>query len=200
MGIQKLQYVYFSMILSGSRAWRWSVWQPIWFGWKFTVRQAPQPNGGFIKGILRGVRCTKSLRVLFLHRRPPNWTTLVLYSRAVFIFNEPALRGDSITDEWSKLDLVRPMSSSATSPNFRLKPEDDGLCQTIGKNIGEIFSTTSIIGKSSYFCEKVFKSPVAQIPELHRLSYLLFIIFSISCFFRCFPASTLFSMFFLELY
>ncbi len=47
--------------------------------------------GGFIKGILRWVRCTKSLRVLFLHRRPPSWTTLVLYSRAVFIFNEPAL-------------------------------------------------------------------------------------------------------------
>jgi hypothetical protein len=47
--------------------------------------------GGFIKGILRGVRCTKSLRVLFLHRRPPSWTTLVLYSRAVLIFNEPAL-------------------------------------------------------------------------------------------------------------
>jgi hypothetical protein len=47
--------------------------------------------GGFIKGILRGVKCTKSLRVLFLHRRPPSWTTLVLYSRAVFIFNEPAL-------------------------------------------------------------------------------------------------------------
>jgi hypothetical protein len=46
--------------------------------------------GGFIKGILRGVRCTKSLRVLFLNRRPPSWTTLVLYSRAVFIFNEPA--------------------------------------------------------------------------------------------------------------
>jgi len=46
--------------------------------------------GGFIKGIQRGVRCTKSLRVLFLHRRPPSWTTLVLYSRAVFIFNEPA--------------------------------------------------------------------------------------------------------------
>ncbi len=39
-------------------------------------------TGGFIKGILRGVRCTKSLRVLFLHRRPPSWTTLVLYSRA----------------------------------------------------------------------------------------------------------------------
>jgi hypothetical protein len=47
-------------------------------------------HGGFIKGILRGVRCTKSLRVLFLHRRPPSWTTLLLYSRAVFIFNEPA--------------------------------------------------------------------------------------------------------------
>jgi hypothetical protein len=88
-------------------------------------------NGGFIKGILRGVsarnyrpcfrenqpkrsfsikwkrafwacfrenwvykfghRCTKSLRVLFLHRRPPSWTTLVLYSRAVLLFNEPPL-------------------------------------------------------------------------------------------------------------
>ncbi len=47
-------------------------------------------SGGFIKGILRGVRCTNSLRVLFLHRRPPSQTTLVLYSRAVFIFNEPA--------------------------------------------------------------------------------------------------------------
>ncbi len=47
-------------------------------------------NGGFIKGILRGVRCTKSLRVLFLHRRPPSWTTLVLFSRAVLIFNEHA--------------------------------------------------------------------------------------------------------------
>ncbi len=46
--------------------------------------------GGFIKGILRGVRCTKSLRVLFLHRRPPSRTTRVLYSRAVFFFNEPA--------------------------------------------------------------------------------------------------------------
>jgi hypothetical protein len=44
-----------------------------------------------MQGILIGVRCTKSLRVLFLHRRPPSWTTLVLYSRAVFIFNEPIL-------------------------------------------------------------------------------------------------------------
>jgi hypothetical protein len=48
--------------------------------------QCTENNGGFIKGILRGVRCTKSLRALFLHRRPPSWTTLVLYSRAVFIF------------------------------------------------------------------------------------------------------------------
>ncbi len=44
---------------------------------------------GFIRGILRGVRYAKSLRVLFLHRWSPSWTTLVLYSRAVFIFNEP---------------------------------------------------------------------------------------------------------------
>ncbi len=44
---------------------------------------------GFIRGILRGVRYAKSLRVLFLHRRSPSWTTLVLYSRVVFIFNEP---------------------------------------------------------------------------------------------------------------
>ncbi len=46
---------------------------------------------GFIRGILRGVRYAKSLRVLFLHRRSPSWTTLVLYSRVVFIFNEPTI-------------------------------------------------------------------------------------------------------------
>ncbi len=46
---------------------------------------------GFIRGTLRGVRYAKSLRVLFLHRRSPSWTTLVLYSRAVFIFNEPTI-------------------------------------------------------------------------------------------------------------
>jgi hypothetical protein len=60
------------------------------------IRMRVLTIGGFIKGILRGVRCTKSLRVLFLHRRPPSWTTLVLYSRAVFIFNEPALLADFI--------------------------------------------------------------------------------------------------------
>jgi hypothetical protein len=49
------------------------------------------PITGFIRGILRGVRYAKSLRVLFLHRRSPSWTTLVLYSRAVFIFNEPTI-------------------------------------------------------------------------------------------------------------
>ncbi len=47
--------------------------------------------GGFIKGILGGVRCTKSLRVLFLHRRPPSWTTLVLYSQEQYssLMNPP---------------------------------------------------------------------------------------------------------------
>jgi hypothetical protein len=44
---------------------------------------------GFIRGILRGVRYAKSLRVLILHRRSPYWTTLVLYSRVVSVFNEP---------------------------------------------------------------------------------------------------------------
>ncbi len=48
-----------------------------------------ESSTGFIRGILRGVRYAKSLRVLFLHRRSPFWTTLVLYSRVVFIFNEP---------------------------------------------------------------------------------------------------------------
>jgi hypothetical protein len=50
-----------------------------------------QPYTGFIRGILRGVRYAKSLRVLFLHRRSPSWTTLVLYSRVVLIFNEPTI-------------------------------------------------------------------------------------------------------------
>ncbi len=48
-------------------------------------------NTGFIRGILRGVRYAKSLRALFLHRRPPSWTTLVLFSRVVFVFNEPTI-------------------------------------------------------------------------------------------------------------
>jgi hypothetical protein len=65
--------------------------RPAHFSLSFILKHS-NPHGGFIKGILRGVRCTKSLRVLFLHRRPPSWTTLVLYSRAVFIFNEPAFR------------------------------------------------------------------------------------------------------------
>jgi hypothetical protein len=52
---------------------------------------------GFIRGILRGVRYAKSLRVLFLHRRSPSWTTLVLYSRVVFIFNEPTISLKGLT-------------------------------------------------------------------------------------------------------
>ncbi len=67
---------------------------PLWFrAWVHACGTREQTLGGFIKCILRGVRCTKSLRVLFLHRRPPSWTTLVLYSRAVFILNEPAYCG-----------------------------------------------------------------------------------------------------------
>jgi hypothetical protein len=57
----------------------------------YTVQQC---TTGFIRGILRGVRYAKSLRVLFLHRRSPSWATLVLYSRAVFIFNEPTIHVD----------------------------------------------------------------------------------------------------------
>jgi hypothetical protein len=51
---------------------------------------ARETSTGFIRGILRGVRYAKSLRVLFSHRRSPSWTTLVLYSRVVFFFNEPS--------------------------------------------------------------------------------------------------------------
>ncbi len=67
--------------------------------------------GGFIKGILRGVRCTKSLRALFLHRRPPSWTTLVLYSRAVFIFNEPAFRNCTVKPVIIRWSACRPRCS-----------------------------------------------------------------------------------------
>ncbi len=69
-----------------------------------------EPHTGFIRGILRGVRYAKSLRVLFLHRRSPSWTTLVLYSRVVFIFNEPTICGDSLTDGWLKLVFVKEIS------------------------------------------------------------------------------------------
>jgi hypothetical protein len=55
----------------------------------YSVFHIIQTYTGFIRGILRGVRYAKSLRVLFLHRRSPSWTTLVLFSRVVFIFNEP---------------------------------------------------------------------------------------------------------------
>ncbi len=95
----------FRLCLSEFIDWRYSQSQSCWYFRLSFVNCCPSnllsgsslplpPSvniGGFIKGILRGVRCTKSLRVLFLHRRPPSWTTLVLYSRAVLIFNEPAL-------------------------------------------------------------------------------------------------------------
>ncbi len=82
-----------------------------------------QPITGFIRGILRGVRYAKSLRVLFLHRRSPSWTTLVLYSRAVFIFNEPTkwastrpcflARGGSFKEiELSRLSSAKPATDS----------------------------------------------------------------------------------------
>ncbi len=97
--------------------------------------------GGFIKGILRGVRCTKSLRVLFLHRRPPSWTTLVLHSRAVFIFNEPAYtvnlftqgrgswtrekgRGETVHKAGSKIPTwltVSPVYSKASAAKSRYR-------------------------------------------------------------------------------
>ncbi len=75
--------------------------------------------GGFIKGILRGVRCTKSLRVLFLHRRPPSWTTLVLYTRAVFIFNEPAIGVAWSTPQTksSSINLIKPRKLALTGRN-----------------------------------------------------------------------------------
>jgi hypothetical protein len=94
--------------------------------------------GGFIKCILRGVRCTKSLRVLFLHRRPPSWTTLVLYSRAVFIFNEPTfsvwLWGgrvlncavDHILQEFYSLFLTRFRTYKiASPPQTKITSKDD---------------------------------------------------------------------------
>jgi hypothetical protein len=59
---------------------------PLWF-------RETHKYTGFIRGILRGVRYAKSLRVLSSHRRSPSWTTLVLYSRLVFFFNEPTNRG-----------------------------------------------------------------------------------------------------------
>ncbi len=79
---------------------------------------------GFIRGILRGVRYAKSLRVLFLHRRSPSWTTPVLYSRVVFIFNEPTIcqliSGNSTTSNsskqwWPIRQVLRPFISEQPS-------------------------------------------------------------------------------------
>jgi len=89
---------------------------------------------GFIGGILRGVRDAKSLRVLFLHRRSPSWTTLVLYSRVVFIFNEPiryifvvssglnCKKCFAISASWSKVDL-RPVYGSYRSFKYWIRAD-----------------------------------------------------------------------------
>ncbi len=90
------------------------------------VQYSIQTVTGFIRGILRGVRYAKSLRVLFLHRRSPSWTTLVLYSRVVFIFNEPTkcvtvggvlkCTVDHILQEFYTLFLTRLRTYKITSP------------------------------------------------------------------------------------
>ncbi len=91
---------YKSVISLLGQSWWTSKYSPVPRPWQrfsvilsYTVHLGCTENinksTGFIRGILRGVRYAKSLRVLFLHRRSPSWTTLVLYSRAVFIFNEP---------------------------------------------------------------------------------------------------------------
>ncbi len=89
-------------------------------------------NSGFIKGILRGVRCTNSLRVLFLHRRPPSWTTLVLYSRAVFIFNEPALTMLTYLKKCSS--LWRPQSWRGPSAGVNVFHCKTKICSILRRN------------------------------------------------------------------
>jgi hypothetical protein len=74
-------------------------------------------RGGFIKGILRGVRCTKSLRVLFLHRWPPSWTTLVLYSRAVFTKYVHIKSTTVYARPSSELGLSQPLSRQRVFPS-----------------------------------------------------------------------------------
>jgi hypothetical protein len=70
------------------------------------------------RGILRGVRYAKSLRVLFLHRRSPSWTTLVLYSRAVFIFNEPTRCVSRLQKLKTTVDIaILTYSYVASAPN-----------------------------------------------------------------------------------
>ncbi len=100
---------------------------------------------GFIRGILRGVRYAKSLRVLFLHRRSPSWTTLVLYSRAVFIFNEPTncLSETNGGAGLRREEICRRMPRNFfSSSQFQRKPKSlvffqsiNFLCCTLTKNI-----------------------------------------------------------------
>ncbi len=79
--VLNLKFIYYTVFLSVGRN---NVWC-------HHHKNITDTYTGFIRGILRGVRYAKSLRVLFLHRRSPSWTTLVLYSRVVFIFNEPTI-------------------------------------------------------------------------------------------------------------
>ncbi len=79
---------------------KWAKFRPEPSRWTVPLSLERQWCTGFIRGILRGVRYAKSLRVLFLHRRSPSWTTLVLYSRVVFIFNEPT-NGDENSSRYS---------------------------------------------------------------------------------------------------
>ncbi len=85
---------------------------------------------GFIRGILRGVRYAKSLRVLFLHRRSPSWTTLVLYSRAVFIFNEPTI---SVPSSELGPPLLPPPQASVSLPLTLVLGEPHSLA---GRGLG----------------------------------------------------------------
>ncbi len=55
------------------------------------------------------------LRVHFLHRRSPSWTTLVLYLRAVSIFNEPDLNLMATLSSSSWLAIFRPFFYLKTS-------------------------------------------------------------------------------------
>jgi hypothetical protein len=66
------------------------------------VGRVPIPTRGIHCGTLyMYVLCG----VLFLHRRSSSWTTLVLYSRVVFIFNEPTNGGHPCTLYSPQVDM-----------------------------------------------------------------------------------------------
>ncbi len=94
MKVKQIQYVLLGWWFFEKNKWNEWLGQKV-LKFRFRLSHFLHTHTGFIRGILRGVRYAKSLRVLFLHRRSPSWTTFVLYSRAVFIFNEPNLQGDA---------------------------------------------------------------------------------------------------------